>query len=205
MALLVGFGVLQHTMRKTSFKTRNISNLNNFYKTIKRQLGFECSEVPFYKWSIFEMVESQILGGKRGKKENVFKEYLFLFLSFFFLFLLRSGSGTSRKVASALNSRADVTSLLITVPMCFLGSLLSSLTRFTENPSIYLSPPAPNSSLQNSAHFGGPLPIGYFNFYYFSFFLIFNRMGAWSRCVATRLYILYVAADELIFGWEFYC
>ena len=52
MALLVGFGVLQHTMRKTSFKTRqtrNISNLNNFFKTIKRQLGLECSEVPLYK------------------------------------------------------------------------------------------------------------------------------------------------------------
>ena len=25
-----------------------------------------------------------------------------------------------------------------------------------------------------------PLPIGYFTFYYFSFFLIFNRMDAWS-------------------------
>ena len=25
-----------------------------------------------------------------------------------------------------------------------------------------------------------PLPIGYFTFYYFSFFLIFNRMNAWS-------------------------
>ena len=25
-----------------------------------------------------------------------------------------------------------------------------------------------------------PLPIGYFTFYYFSCFLIFNRMGAWS-------------------------
>ena len=52
MAFLVGFGVLQHTMRKTSFKTRqtrNVKNLNNFYKTIKCQFGFECSEVPFYK------------------------------------------------------------------------------------------------------------------------------------------------------------
>ncbi len=52
---------------------------------------------------------------------------------------------------------------------------------------------------------GRLLPIGYFNFYYFSFFLISNQMGAWSRCVATRLYILYVAADESTSGWEFYC
>ena len=74
--------------------------------------------------------------------------------SFFLFFLLWSGSGTSRKVVSALNSMPDVTSRLITVPMCFFGSLLSSLIRFTEIPSIYLSPPAPNSSLQNPSHFG---------------------------------------------------
>ena len=79
--------------------------------------------------------------------------FSFLFFSFL-LFLLWSGSGTSRKVVSALNSRVDVTSLLITVFTCFLGSPLSSLTRFTENLSIYLSPPAPNSSLQNPSHFG---------------------------------------------------
>ena len=90
---------------------------------------------------------------KRGKEENVFKDYLFFFFSFL-LFLLRSGCGTSRKVVSALNSRADVTFRWITVFMCFLGSLLSSLIRFTENPSIYLSPSAPNSSLQNPSHFG---------------------------------------------------
>ena len=40
------------------------------------------------------------------------------------------------------------------VSMCFLGSLLSSLTWFTEIPSIYLSPPVPNSSLHNPSHFG---------------------------------------------------
>ena len=90
---------------------------------------------------------------KRGKEENVLRSTYSFFFSFL-LFLLRSGSGTSRKVVSALNSRADVTSRLITVSICFLGSLLSSLTRFTENQSIYLSPPAPNSSLQNPSHFG---------------------------------------------------
>ena len=122
--------------------------------------------------------------------------------SFFLFFLLWSGCRTSRKVVSALSSRADVTPRLITVSICFLWSLLFSLSRFTEIPSIYLSPPAPNSSLHILAR---PLPIGFFNFYYFSFFLISNRMGAWSRCVATRLYTLYVAADESTSGWEFYC
>ena len=91
---------------------------------------------------------------KRGKEENVFKEYLFLFSFLYLLFLLWSGSGTSRKVVSALNLRANITSRLITVSMCFLGSLLSLLTQFTENLSIYLSPPAPNLSHQNPSHFG---------------------------------------------------
>ena len=68
------------------------------------------------------MVESQI-SRNRGKEENVFKEYLFLFLFFsFLLFLLWSGSGTSRKVVLALNLKADVTSLLVIVFTCFLGS-----------------------------------------------------------------------------------
>ena len=96
----------------------------------------------------FKVVKSRMLE-KRGKEENVFKEFLFLF-SFF---LLWSGSGTSRKVVSALNSRADITSHLIMVSMCFLGSLLSSLPRFTEILSFYLSPPSPNLSLHNPSHF----------------------------------------------------
>ena len=90
---------------------------------------------------------------KKGKGGNVFKEYLFLFSFLFFSFFLWSGSGTSRKVVSALNSRADVTSRLITVSMCFLGSILPSLPRFTEIPSIYLSPPPLNSSLRYHSHF----------------------------------------------------
>ena len=102
------------------------------------------------------------------------------FFSFLF-FLLWSGSGTSRKVVLALNSRADVTSLLVIVFTCFLGSLLSSLTRFTENLSIYLSPPAPNSPLQNPSNFGATAShwLLYFLLFFF-FFLIFNRMDAWS-------------------------
>ena len=135
---------------------------------------------------------------KKGERRRMFLKSTYSFFFSFLLFLLRSGTGTSRKVVSALNSRADVTSRLINVYMCFLGSLLSSLTRFTENPSIYLSPPAPKSF----TFWRDCFP---FNFNYFSFFLIFNWMDAWSRCVATRLYILYVAADESTSSWEFYC
>ena len=36
------------------------------------------------------------------------------------------------------------------------------------------------------------------------FLLTSDRMGAWRRCVATRLYTLYVTADESTSGWEFY-
>ena len=142
---------------------------------------------------------------KKGEMRKVFLKRTHSFFFSFLLFLLWSGSGTSRKVDSALNSRADVTSQLITVSMCFLGSLLSSLTRFTEILSFYLSPPAPNWSLHNPSHFWcDRFPLATLIFIIF-LFLISNQMGAWSQCVATCLYILYVAADELTSGWEFYC
>ena len=91
---------------------------------------------------------------KKGERGRMFLKSTYSFFFSFLLFLLRSGSGNSRKVVSALNSWANVTSQLITVSMCFLGSLLSSLTRFTEILSFYLSPPDPNSSLHNPSHFG---------------------------------------------------
>ena len=107
-----------------------------------------------FRSSLLQVVNFQS-GGKSEirKKEERRKMFLKSTYSFFLFFLLWSGSGTSRKVVSALNSRADVTSCLITVSMCFLGSLLSSLTWFTEILSFYLSPPAPNSSLHNPSHF----------------------------------------------------
>ena len=49
-----------------------------------------------------------------------------------------------------------------------------------------------------------PLLIGYFTFYYFSFFLILTGWMRGALCVATHLYILYQAADESISGWEFF-
>ena len=91
---------------------------------------------------------------KKGERRKMFLKSTYSFFFSFLLFLLWSGRGTSRKVVSALNSRVDVTFRLVTVSMCFLGSLLSSLIQFTEILSIYLSPPASNSSLQNPSHFG---------------------------------------------------
>ena len=146
-------------------------------------------------------------GGKSDSKKKGERRRMFLkrTYSFFFSFFLWLGSGTSRNVVSALNSRADVTSLLVIVFTCFLGSLLSSPTRFTENLSIYLSPPAPNSSLQNPSNFGATAShwLLYFLLFFFFWFLTGWMRGA--LCVATLLYILYVAADESTSGWEFYC
>ena len=95
--------------------------------------------------------------------------------------------------------------------MLLVRRTLPDKTRFTEN-----LPPAPNSPLQNLHRLqirhskillilAQPLPIGYFTFYYFSFFLILTGWMRGALCVATRLYILYVAADESTSGWEFYC
>ena len=52
--------------------------------------------------------------------------------------------------------------------------------RFTENLSIYLSTPAPNSLLQNPSNFGATT--SHWLLYFFIIFLFsdFNRMDAWS-------------------------
>ena len=105
----------------------------------------------------------------------------FLFFSFLSFFLLWSGSGTSREVVSALNSRADVTSLLVIASSFFLVSPFV-LTDLVHRKPGYLSL---STGLQIRYSkilliLARLLPIGYFTFYYFSFFLIFNRMDAWS-------------------------
>ena len=51
---------------------------------------------------------------------------------------------------------------------------------FTENLSIYLSSPAPSSPLQNPSNFGATASHWLLYFLLFFFFLIFNRMDAWS-------------------------
>ena len=76
---------------------------------------------------------------------------------------------------------------------------------FTENLSIYLSSPAPNSPLQNPSNFGATASHWLLYLLLFFFFLILTGWMCGALCVATRLYILYLAADESISGWEFYC
>ena len=75
--------------------------------------------------------------------------------------------------------------------------------RFPENLSIYLSSPAPNSPLQNPSNFGATASHWLLYILLFFFFLILNRWMRGALCVATRLYILYLVADESISGWEF--
>ena len=75
--------------------------------------------------------------------------------------------------------------------------------RFTENLSIYLSSPAPNSPLQNPSNFGATASHWSLYISLFFFFLILTGWMRGALCVATRLYILYLAADESISGWEF--
>ena len=82
-------------------------------------------------------------------------------------------------------------------------SLPEKRGRFTENLSIYLSSPAPNSLLQNPSNFGATASHWPLYILLFFFFLILNGWMRGALCVATRLYILYLAADESISGWEF--
>ena len=82
-------------------------------------------------------------------------------------------------------------------------SLPEKRGRFTENLNIYLSSPAPNSPLQNPSNFGATASHWLLYILLFFFFLILTGWMRGALCVATRLYILYVAADESISGWEF--
>ena len=82
-------------------------------------------------------------------------------------------------------------------------SLPEKRGRFTENLSIYLSSPAPNSPLQNHSNFGATASHWLLYILLFFFFLILTGWMRGALCVATRLYILYLAADESISGWEF--
>ena len=75
---------------------------------------------------------------------------------------------------------------------------------FTENLSIYLSSPAPNSLLENPSNFGATASHWLLYILLFFFFLILTGWIRGALCVATHLYILYLAADESISGWEFF-
>ena len=88
--------------------------------------------------------------------------------------------------------------------------------RFTENLNIYLSSPAPNSLLQNPSNFGATASHWLLYFLLFFFFLIFNRMDAWSlmrgdafihfvsgsRRVNIRLGVLLLIPKSPLIHWE---
>ena len=76
--------------------------------------------------------------------------------------------------------------------------------RFTENLSIYHSSPAPNSLIENPSNFGAAASHWLLYILLFFFFLILTGWMRGALCVATRLYILYLAADESISSWEFF-
>ena len=134
-------------------------------------MDLNVQKFPFASSKFFEVVERQI-SRNRGKEENVFKEYLFLFLFFsFLLFLLWSSSGTSREVVSALNSRADVTSLLVIVSTFFLVSPFVFSHLGSQKTWVFIS--LYRLQIRHAKILpilARPLPIGYFTFYYFSFF-----------------------------------
>ena len=76
--------------------------------------------------------------------------------------------------------------------------------RFTENLSIYLSSPAPNSLRQNPSNFGATASHWLLYILLFFFFLILTGWMRGALCVVTHLYISYQAADESTSGWEFF-
>ena len=76
--------------------------------------------------------------------------------------------------------------------------------RFTENLSIYLFSPAPNSPRQNPSNFGATASHWLLYILLFFFFFILTGWMRGALCVATHLYILYQAADKSTSGWEFF-
>ena len=105
---------------------------------------------------------------KGGRVENVYKEYLF---PFFFSSFYGQVVVTSRNVISALSSRADVTSRLIIVSICFFWSLFILTVSVRKMSSLYLSPLAPKFSLHDPSHFWRDcFPLAIFIFIIFLFF-----------------------------------
>ena len=137
---------------------------------------------------------------KGGREKNVYKEYLFLF-SFFYGQVVVA----SRKVVSALSSRADVTSRLITVSICFLWSLFYPLTQFTKS-GVFISP----NRLQTH-HSTIPLIFGATASHWLLWFLLFFFFpdfwpdGCVELMCRDAFIHFYVAANESTSSGEFYC
>ena len=118
---------------------------------------------------------------KKGERRRMFLKSTYSFFFSFLLFFLWSGSGTSREVVSALNSRANVISLLVIVFTCFLGSLFV-LTGPVHSKPEYLS--LHRLQIRHSKILlilARPLPIGYLTFYYYFFFWFLTGWIAWRR------------------------
>ena len=75
--------------------------------------------------------------------------------------------------------------------------------RFTENLSIYLFTGS-KFATPKSSNFGATASHWLLYILLFFFFLILTGWMRGALCVATRLYFLYLAADESISGWEFF-
>ena len=95
---------------------------------------------------------------------------------FFHTFLYLLGEWTNQRYVP----RRSVVPKTPDSKMMLVWRTLPDKTRFTENLSIYLSPPAPNSPLQHPFNFGATASHWLLYFLLFFFFLIFNRMDAWS-------------------------
>ena len=87
---------------------------------------------------------------------------------------------------------------------CFLFGLFLFSPSVHKTSSLYLSPPAPKIVAWPSLLIFGATASHWQHWFLLFFFLTSDRMSAWSRCVATRLYTLYVTANESTSGWEFY-
>ena len=138
--------------------------------------------VNFSKWWNVRYQET-------GERRRMFLKSTYSFFFSFLFFLLWSGSGISREVVSALNSRVDVTSLLVIVSTFFLVSPFVFSHLVHRKPE-YLS-------LSTGSKFATPksfqfwrdrFPLDTLLFIIFLFFLIFNRMDAWSLLRGDAFY-----------------
>ena len=117
---------------------------------------------------------------------------------FFHTFLYLPGEWTNQRYVPAWCPKHQIVKSVLSV-----WRHCPKRGRFTENLSIYLSSPAPNSLLENPSNFGATASHWLLYILLFFFFLILTGWMRGALCVATRLYILYQAADESISGWEF--
>ena len=141
---------------------------------------FPFASSKFSKWW---NVRSQ----ETGERRRMFLKSTYSFFFSFLFFLLWSSSGTSREVVSALNSRADVTSLLVIVSTFFLVSVFVFSNLVHRKPE-YLS-------LSTGSKFATPksfqfwrdcFPLDTLLFIVFLFFWFLTGWMWGALCVATR-------------------